>query len=165
MWCGHWQDVDIDRMWTMLRCGLGWTPVLHIEQWNNKTIRPDILPPLGVELARLLWSMDLTTFVSTSLWFNNLMFNNGIVKNLLIQQPLDSINLELNNPWIQWSFNSTTLGNKSYHEDDIIGDAEQIQLTNMRHCEMRVSWFQMQLKWASWGSTEATALPSCFHFP
>ena len=33
------------------------------------------------------------------------------------------------------------------------------------HCEIRVSWFQLPLKWASWGSMEATALSSCFTFP
>ena len=30
------------------------------------------------------------------------------------------------------------------------------------HCELRVPWFQLPLKWASWGGTEATALASCF---
>ena len=32
------------------------------------------------------------------------------------------------------------------------------------HCEMRVWWLKLPLIWASWGSTEATALPSCFTF-
>ena len=41
----------------------------------------------------------------------------------------------------------------------------EISLDCTLHYELRVSWFQLPLKWASWGGTKATALASCFHFP